>query len=139
MDATAESRRLLAFNLRDAVVERPGDVRAHHLDLVGEDGNGDARFVHTFQMRFEVFARRVEGKADFLGDDPFASRLGGKAVEQYRRHEMVVHVNDQICCCHDCSSTPSLTKLFYKAITYVSQAIPASGALNICEFPPIVT
>jgi hypothetical protein len=85
---------MLFFHFGDAVVEGAGDIGAHHLDLIGKDRDGDTGFIHRSDMGVEILARWVQGQADFLGDNPFATGLGGEAIEQLSRHIVMVHIDD---------------------------------------------
>src|SRR5262245_48986368 len=60
MNTTTETRRVLSFNLGDAVVQKPGDLGSQDLDLIRENRYGNPGLVHDVQMRFEVLARWVK-------------------------------------------------------------------------------
>ena len=49
---------------------------------------------------FEVFARRVERQADFVGDDALAAGLVGQPIEKQWRHEVMMDVDNKFGCGH---------------------------------------
>ena len=75
MNATQEAARIFVLNLGNTVIKGAGDLVTHHLDLVGQDANRDARLIHALDMGIQVFSGRMEGQADFIGDDAFTARL----------------------------------------------------------------
>ena len=50
VNTAAEARRVVLFDFGDAIVERSGHLGAHHLDLIRQNTNADAGFVHALDV-----------------------------------------------------------------------------------------